>query len=70
MCLEQEQQKHKSRFKNTKLKSKNHKPKNTNTNPAIDQPNQTQKLCIGSGFILLAEKVVVVSYVSSFFYHY
>ena len=33
MCLAQE---HKSRSKNTKLKSKNHKPRNTNTNSATD----------------------------------
>ena len=39
MCLEQE---HKSRSKNTKLKSKNHKPRNTNTNinPATYIPCQ------------------------------
>ena len=29
MCLEQEQQEHKPRSKNTKLKFKNHKPRNT-----------------------------------------
>ena len=39
MYLEQE---HRTRSKNTKLKSKNHKPRNTNTNPVTDllgQPN-------------------------------
>ena len=40
MCFEQEQEKHKPRYKNTELKSKNHKPKNTNTNPATDLPCQ------------------------------
>ena len=40
MCLEEEQQEHKPRSNNTKLKSKNHKPRNTNTNPAIDLPCQ------------------------------
>ena len=40
MCLEQEQQDHKPRSYNTKLKTKNHKPRNTNTNPAIDLPCQ------------------------------
>ena len=29
MCLKQEQQGHKPKSKNTKLKSKNHKPRNT-----------------------------------------
>ena len=40
MCLEQKQQEHKPKSKNTKLKSKNHKPRNTNTNPATDLPCQ------------------------------
>ena len=40
MCLEEEQQEHKPRSNNTKLKSKNHKPRKTNTNPAIDLPCQ------------------------------
>ena len=40
MCLEEEQQEHKPRSNNTKLKSKNHKPRNANTNPATDLPCQ------------------------------
>ena len=38
MCLQEEQQEHKPRSNNTKLKSKNHKPRNTNTNTTIDLP--------------------------------
>ena len=41
MCIEQEQQEHKPRSKNTKLKYKNHKPRNTNTKTkTIDLPCQ------------------------------
>ena len=36
MCIEQEQQEHKPRSKNTKLKYKNHKPRNTNTDININ----------------------------------